>query len=127
MAEFYFNERTGKVHMRMGAGGRGGGMTSVIDVPATEAHFREYSLDYGEYLAKKRAAEREAAAATEKTARAAAGAEKPAEQKPPPAAIEVPQSASEQQSQPVSVEKPAELLESADPPTVEPKAEPSAA
>lgn len=35
--EFYLNERTGRTHVRLPAGGAGGGITSYADVPATEA------------------------------------------------------------------------------------------
>jgi hypothetical protein len=34
--EFYLNERTGRTHVRLPAGGAGGGITSYADVPATE-------------------------------------------------------------------------------------------
>lgn len=34
--EFYMNERTGRTHVRLPAGGAGGGITSYADVPATE-------------------------------------------------------------------------------------------
>lgn len=34
--EFYLNEHTGRTHVRLPAGGAGGGVTSYADVPATE-------------------------------------------------------------------------------------------
>lgn len=34
--EYYLNERTGRTHIRVPAGGSGGGVTSYADVPATE-------------------------------------------------------------------------------------------
>jgi hypothetical protein len=34
--ELYINERTGRTHMRMPAGGTGGGVTSYADAPASE-------------------------------------------------------------------------------------------
>lgn len=40
--EFYLNERTGRTHVRLPAGGAGGGVTSYADQPATEEQHVAY-------------------------------------------------------------------------------------
>jgi hypothetical protein len=40
--EFYLNPQTGRTHVRMPAGGAGGGVTSYADVPATEEQHVEF-------------------------------------------------------------------------------------
>lgn len=53
--EFYLNERTGRTHVRLPAGGSGGGVTSYADVPATE----EQHVAYLKELAEQKRAEAE--------------------------------------------------------------------
>lgn len=40
--EFYFNERTGRTHVRLPAGGAGGGVTSYADQPVSEERYVEF-------------------------------------------------------------------------------------